>query len=115
MSLRRKDYVQVKPGWVIRDEVGIISKKTGERIVHVSWWYGPRHSWGRTWGAPDLAQTWPTRKAAEAAIAAEYGMGWRFQPKRDTRMKAQKHSDAVSEWEARMIAYTGRQPQAMPK
>lgn len=57
-------------GWVMRDETTLT--KTGR--VHVSYWYGPNHGWGRTFGGLDYSvAVFPTRKAAEQAWRGEFG------------------------------------------
>lgn len=66
-------------GWVVRSEADYPRKDGGTR-THVSWWFGPDHGFGNTWGSLWLDRerwphtlevaVWPTKKAATEARRA---------------------------------------------
>lgn len=59
--------------WVMRDE-RLLTRRDRTEAPHVSWWYGPDHGWGSTFGPLDFCVAkFPTRKAAEAAWRSVYG------------------------------------------
>lgn len=64
-----KRYEPGRAGWVIRWAVEV--PQTGRTAV--SYWYGPDHGWGQTWGGLDYSvAVFPTRKAAEVAWRSVY-------------------------------------------
>lgn len=60
-------------GFVVRSSHVLTSKKTGKPTSHTSWWYGPGHGFGTTFGTLDYCVAlFPSRKAAEDAIRTGY-------------------------------------------
>lgn len=73
-------------GWVIRHEHDIPTKSG---VPLVTWWFGPDHSWGRTFGPLDYSvEVYPTRKWAEREMRT---LG------RDSRNSVQRVSEAEGE------------------
>ena len=78
--------------WVMRNERPIV-RKDGTKVAHVSWWYGPKHGWGRIFGPLGYSvEKFETRKAAETAWRSEFGRlrSW---------TRAQRLSEAEAEQE----------------
>lgn len=76
--------------WVMRD-ARPITRRDGTEVPHVSWWYGPDHGFGRSFGPLDFCvEKFSTRKEAETA--------WRevFGSLRST-VSAQRLDDALKE------------------
>lgn len=106
MAAARKPRVKM-PGWIIRS-VAEISRLDGSTREHVSWWYGPTHGWGTTYGSI-LGRRWirgrgekgafqqdscvavfATRKEAEQTFRSVYG-------RMTSRYEAQRVEDAIAE------------------
>lgn len=81
-------------GWVIRDAIAA-SPHLKPGTVHVSWWYGPDHGWGVTYGTLSYSvAVFPTRKAAEQAYQSVYVTDGTM---RRGRGRAQRVADAEAE------------------
>lgn len=78
-------------GWVIRSEL----RPPVVRRAFATWWYGPDHGFGTTYGPLDSSvRVWPTRDGAEKAAREVYGSRWRS---RMRRASAQRVVDATRE------------------
>ena len=90
-----KHYEPGAAGWVIRSEAVVDNGKK-----HVSWWYGPDHGWGTTWGGLDYSvRVWRLRRQALDAFRSGYGGVFVR-----GRFRAQKVEDAEHEQAQRKAA-----------
>lgn len=109
--------------WVIRS-VKILTKRDGSTAEYVSWWHGPDHGWGQTYGrvacrrwvksrrafvgpftVDSSVATFPTRREAEVAYRSIYGRLF-------GGATAQRLSDAFAEDRAHTLAYEERKAAA---
>lgn len=89
-------------GWVLRDEV----RYPAPRGLHVSWWYGPDHGFGTTYGSLGYSTAvFPTRLAAEEAYRTIYG---KLRRTGTRNQRAQRVADAEAEQAAMIAAYEAR-------
>lgn len=76
MTPRRRRYDRGAPGFVIASARTFTSNATGEDVTHTSYWYGPRHGWGTTYGGLGYSTAvFASRPAAKRAYE-EAGNVW---------------------------------------
>lgn len=87
-------------GFVVRSHTKF-KRPDGRDHSHTTWWYGPNHGWGTTFGGLDYSvEVFPSRQAANAAIAQYRGHS-AHRLVIDTLAEARRIRDAVAAERAR--------------